>query len=146
MIAIINNVDLPSHYLGIDLTDIALVKDFDFMSYQLKQLEKFHIDVAIDDFSRGYASLAYFDKLHATSLKVARSYISEIPENVKDTALLNSLVSHASHKGISITAKGIENAEQLQHLHKIGCTQGQGFFLCKPLSKIDMMSYMLRAN
>ena len=87
--------------------------------------------LAIDDFGTGYSSLAYLKKLRIHRLKIDRSFVSGLPADEGDGAIVRAIVSMGRALHISVVAEGVETLEQRQALQDMGCDCYQGF-LCAP--------------
>jgi EAL domain-containing protein (putative c-di-GMP-specific phosphodiesterase class I) len=95
----------------------------------------FHL--AIDDFGTGFSSLQFLSQMPVHSLKIDRSFTSQIITDSKVASVVRSLVSIAKELGLSITAEGIESEEELNCLKTMGVDVGQGFLYSKPVSFED---------
>ena len=87
----------------------------------------------MDDFGTGYSSLSYLKRFPIDTLDIDRSYGDELGANAEDTAIVHATVAFARSLDMSVTAEGIENAEQLGLLKSLGCELGQGYHFAKPL-------------
>ena len=90
--------------------------------------------IAIDDFGTGFSSLAYMRDLPATLLKIDRLFVSSLPHNLKDIAVVTAIIRLAHSLGMRTVAEGVENSEQLAHLRDLGSDFVQGYLLGKPMT------------
>ncbi len=93
------------------------------------------ISVALDDFGTGYASLQHLRSLPIDSIKIDRSFVSELAREPADRILVQSMISAAQAFGIEAVAEGIETKEQNQLLIAMGCIYGQGYLFAPPLAE-----------
>ena len=101
------------------------------------------IQVALDDFGTGYLSLAYLQKFDIDYLKVDREFIKNLKPGSDDLALCAGIVAMAHTLDIEVIVEGIETEEQKQLLLEIGCDYGQGFYLGKPTTALELeLAYM----
>src|SRR5512140_1646474 len=100
---------------------------------QLLELRAFGVQLSIDDFGTGYSSLSYLQRFHYDSLKIDRTFISDIGRTGDSRTIVETILSLASHLGIGVVAEGVETPEQLERLRSMGCELGQGFWFAKPL-------------
>lgn len=97
------------------------------------------IDVAIDDFGTGYSSLAYLRKYHIDLLKIDKQFIQNMTSDSDDSILCETMIVMAQKLGIDVVAEGIESAEQLELLEKMGCQWGQGYHIAKPMPAGELL-------
>ena len=120
--------------LEIELTETQLVDDLDRATELLDDVRRRGITVAIDDFGTGYSSMAYLQRLPIDTLKIDRSFISGMSDDVPfDTTVLDALLTIGGSLGTSVVAEGIETPAQLDFLRARGCDRGQGFLMARPM-------------
>lgn len=132
-----------SHYqltpalLQLELTESAVMEDFTVSSQQLQKLSAVGFSLAIDDFGTGYSSLAYLSRLPADTLKLDKSLIDDLESSLSTQTMLQNIIRMAHELNKCVIVEGVESAEQLQILKRLGCDQAQGFYLSRPLSESD---------
>lgn len=131
--SILSEHNFPPHRLELEITETALVSDFDVVANKLSELKALGIKVAIDDFGVGYSSLARLKDLHVDKLKVDRSFITDIETNDKQQAVVNVILALAHHLKLSVVIEGVETRDQLEVLQGFGCETIQGFYFCRPI-------------
>jgi len=99
--------------------------------YRLKHLG---IRLAIDDFGTGFSALSYLKRFPVDTLKIDRSFIKGLGHNREDTAIVHAVIAFAKALHLSVTAEGVETAEQLSQLRVLGCDRGQGYYFSEPLT------------
>jgi EAL domain-containing protein (putative c-di-GMP-specific phosphodiesterase class I) len=115
-----------------EVTETALVQNFDLTVRTLNQLCDAGIRVAIDDFGAGYASLTYLSRFPATELKIDKTLIDPIARDPRAARLVDSIIQLAHRMDMTATAEGIADAEIDRLLTEMGCDYGQGFHLGIP--------------
>lgn len=130
---ILSTVGLSGHYLKLEITETILMQNADKATFVLEQLQARQIQLSIDDFGTGYSSLSYLHCLPINTLKIDRSFVSPSSANSKNKDIVETILTLARNLGLEVIAEGVETAEQLSHLQKMGCQYGQGYFISKPL-------------
>jgi diguanylate cyclase (GGDEF)-like protein/PAS domain S-box-containing protein len=124
---------LPPEKLVLEITETAMISDFDLVLSRLRDLRANKIRVAVDDFGSGYSSLNYIRRLPIDVLKIDREFIADIGESSEVAALTATILSLARIIGVVPVAEGIETPEQLAELTRLGCTLGQGYLFMPPV-------------
>jgi len=147
---ILKDTNLDCSYLELEITESLLVDDFEKAIALLGQLKQRGISIALDDFGTGYSSLRYLQRLPIDTLKIDRSFVSNIASNPDDAAISRAIVVLAQSLELNITAEGVETAEQLNYLQRQGCHEVQGYYFSKPLVpemlEIFLANYSLKAT
>ena len=98
----------------------------------LEWLRDAGVKVALDDFGTGYASLVHLRDLPADIVKIDRSFVARLGEDVSSRVIVQAVVALAGGLGKRVVAEGIETADQLDLIKVLGCDYGQGFLLGRP--------------
>ena len=99
----------------------------------LTRLHELGVTVSIDDFGTGYSSLAYLQKLPVDSLKIDRSFVTEMAHSDDARAIVSAIIALAHTVGLKVTAEGIEDEATMQRLALLGCDVAQGYYVSRPL-------------
>jgi EAL domain-containing protein (putative c-di-GMP-specific phosphodiesterase class I) len=99
----------------------------------LNLLRTMGVGIAIDDFGTGYSSMSYLKTFPITSLKIDRSFVTDLASNPADAGIVRAIVEMAHGSRLSVIAEGVETQEQFQHLHRYGCDEMQGYWVSRPL-------------
>lgn len=124
--------------LTLEMTETALIADDAVMQSTTDALAAAGISLSIDDFGTGYSSLARLRHLPAKQLKVDRSFVAGLTTNTRDADLVAAVIGLAHEFGMTCVAEGVETADQLDHLGRLGCDFGQGYFLGRPVPAADL--------
>jgi diguanylate cyclase (GGDEF)-like protein/PAS domain S-box-containing protein len=124
---------LPVTSLALEVTESVLVEQGDAIE-TLTRLRDSGVQIMLDDFGTGYSSLSYLRRFQVDTLKIDRSFVSELGQHRQDALLVAALVQMSSALGISAIAEGVETEQQAQLLRMLGCTLVQGFHFARPLT------------
>jgi EAL domain-containing protein (putative c-di-GMP-specific phosphodiesterase class I) len=125
-------MSLPQR-LEFEITETALLKDFNTAKTILQQFKDLGIRIALDDFGTGYSSLSHPRAFPISTIKVDRSFVQEFGVAPDATAIVTAILRLARDLGMTSTAEGIETPEQPARLTAAGCEQAQGYLLGKPM-------------
>ncbi len=128
-----NDYNYPSSNLEFEITENFLMNDSEDLNHILMSISAMGIKLALDDFGTAYSSLNRLRTLPIDSLKIDKSFISDIRDPKNKVVIVDIIIKLASELGMDIIAEGIETEEQLQYLISKKCTYGQGFLLSKPI-------------
>lgn len=115
-----------------EVTESAVMTDLEAATQQLHQLATLGVGIAIDDFGTGHSSLAYLRRMPVNTIKIDRSFLTHLLEDVESHRLVESIVAMAHGLGCRVVAEGIEAPEQAASLTAMGCELGQGFWFARP--------------
>ena len=124
---------LPPHLLELELTESILIQDAKDAMLRLQALAQLGVKLAIDDFGTGYSSLAYLKRFPIDRLKIDRTFISGLPDEDSDAAIVQAIVHMGRALRLEIIAEGVENEAQRHFLQQAGCDLYQGFLYAPAL-------------
>jgi EAL domain-containing protein (putative c-di-GMP-specific phosphodiesterase class I) len=133
---------LDAAYLELELTEATLMTNAEKSVVMLEQLSQLGIVVAIDDFGTGYSSMSYLQRFPIDELKIDRSFIRDLDFNPNDVSIVRATISLAHELGLKVVAEGVESAEQLALLKRMGCDQYQGFLHSAAVAPSDVESLL----
>ncbi len=132
--AILARADVLPGQIELEITESLLMDDPGAAVALLGRLRQAGFSIAIDDFGTGYSSLSYLKKFPVGVLKIDRSFIKDLAENMDDRAIAAAVVSMAGSLLLDVVAEGVETIEQLDVLRDMGCDYIQGYYISKPLA------------
>jgi diguanylate cyclase (GGDEF)-like protein len=130
---VLEETGLEGSCLTLDITETVYVRALAGSTEILDRLRILKAKISIDDFGMGYSSLAYLKRLPADSLKIDRSFVRGVGEDVEDTAIVHMIIELAHTLGLEVVGEGVESEEQARLLREMGCDMAQGFHFSKPL-------------
>lgn len=107
----------------------------------VENIKKFGIKISMDDFGKGYSSLAMLLNFHVDKLKIDKEFIQHIG-NEREEKIIIAVIKMAKALGLKVVAEGIETTEQARFLKNINCEQGQGYLWSKPLPSDDIKKHL----
>ena len=138
----IGGAGLDPKRVTVEITESALLNDFDVMRRRLSRLRDAGIKVALDDFGTGYSSLAYLAELPLDCLKIDRGLITRIAHSERDRIVVRSVVRLAQDLGLQIVVEGVESTSQLRLLADWGCNLYQGFLGAGALDEVELARFV----
>lgn len=132
----LSETGLPAHSLNLELTESLLFENMEAAKDLLCSLKKLGVGLKMDDFGTGYSCLRYLSDLPFDTLKIDRSFTSQLdfdnPDDTEDS-VIRTIVAMAEGLKLGVIAEGVESEAHAKHLMQIGCQYGQGYFYSKPI-------------
>ncbi len=126
--------ELPPSCLMLEITESLLLRDENNVIADLNTLREMGIRIAIDDFGTGYSSLSYLRQVPVDVLKIDKSFVDTVATSRQQHALVEGIVTLAHTLGLQVVVEGIEQAQERELLHAMGCEFGQGYLFARPMS------------
>lgn len=139
---ILREVQLPPEYLELELTEAATMHDPQAAVDVMNKLHEQGIRMSIDDFGTGYSSLSYLKRFKVYKLKIDQSFIRDISNDPDDRAIVSAIIDMAHNLGLQTIAEGVETAEQVSFLRLHGCDEMQGYYISKPLPRMEFEEFL----
>lgn len=135
---------LEAGSLKLEVTERSLMSDPERAQTALRKLSAMGLHIAIDDFGTGYSSLNQLRQLPVQELKIARTFVMFMDKHASDASIVKSVIDLAHNLKWNVVATGIENEQVLNQLSRLGCNEGQGFFIGKPMPEKDFSVWLER--
>jgi len=129
---ILERTGLEPQYLELEITESLMIDNFDDNIAILNELKKLGIKISLDDFGTGYSSLNYLKQIPLSTLKIDKSFITDIEKDSAQKFIIEAIISLAQKIGLEVTAEGVESVEQFKYLKELHCDRVQGFLVSKP--------------
>ncbi|MEN9418701.1 MAG: hypothetical protein RI988_2321 [Pseudomonadota bacterium] len=142
---LLQEFDLPPHLIEIEIPEGALMHDVDRSIAILTELSAMGLKLSIDDFGTGYSSFSYLAEFPVHTLKIDRSFISELTRSKAKRTIVQSIIKMAHHLSLEVVAEGAEDDEQVRSLRSMECDKIQGYVFARPL-EIDAFVEFAKAN
>jgi diguanylate cyclase len=131
---------LDPAYLEIELTETAVMQEAESSVRTLRRLADLGVSIAVDDFGTGYSSLSYLRRLPLRRLKIDRSFVRDILTCRDTSEIVRAILSLAASLDLRVIAEGVETAEQLTALQRLGCEHFQGFYCAAPVAAAQLLA------
>jgi diguanylate cyclase (GGDEF)-like protein len=129
---------LPPQRLELEITETLLLDHYEGMLVTLHRLRDHGVSIALDDFGTGYSSLTYLRHFRFDRIKIDQTFVAEMTTRSDCAAIVVAVAGLGRSLGVAITAEGIELQDQLMMLRAAGCTDGQGYLICRPTPADDI--------
>lgn len=129
--------------LTLEITENLLIESGTDAIARMQTLSGLGLRFSIDDFGTGYSSLAYLKRLPVDELKIDKSFVQDVPDDVDDVALIETILSMAHHFGFSVVAEGVESRKQFQFLARHRCDVFQGYLFERPIPEEEWLSLLM---
>ena len=130
---VLADTGLDGRYLELEITESTMMENPERAREVLSGLHGLGVTVAIDDFGTGYSSLSYLKQFAVDYLKIDRAFISDLPADEHDAALVDAILAMAHRLGLRVIAEGVEDAAQRDFLRDRGCEEAQGYLFSRPV-------------
>ncbi len=124
---------LDAQSLEIELTESLFMEDIEHHLKLVHELSELGVWMSIDDFGTGYSSLRYLKRLPVDTLKIDRTFITDMHSFVEDAAIVKGAISLAHSLNLSVVAEGVETQRHVEMLSDFKCDEVQGFLYAKPM-------------
>jgi EAL domain-containing protein (putative c-di-GMP-specific phosphodiesterase class I) len=130
---ILSESDLPGECLQIEITESTAMQDFDLITQTIHELSRMGVHISIDDFGTSYSSLGYLKRFPVSSIKIDRTFIRDLLEDIDDAAITTAIIAIGHILSLNVVAEGVETEKQLNFLLSQNCDEIQGYLLDHPM-------------
>jgi|TARA_R110002033_G_scaffold171207_1_gene218269 diguanylate cyclase (GGDEF)-like protein/PAS domain S-box-containing protein len=128
------NNNFQAGQLEFEILESSIIKDTQHIADVINQCKQYGICFSLDDFGTGYSSLSYLRKLRTDAVKIDKSFVIDMLEDMDDQAIVKSIIELSKTFGRSVIAEGVETKEHGEQLLKMGCYKAQGFGIARPMT------------
>ena len=139
--ALVAPLQVPPASLCLEITESAIMDDPERALSTLEHLHAMGFKLSIDDFGTGYSSLAYLKRLPVDELKIDKSFVMAMERDLDDARIVRSTIELAHNLGLSVVAEGLETVKAWAMLARLGCDEGQGYYVCKPMPQEQFIAW-----
>ncbi len=135
---------LSAQSFCLEITESAIMDDPVRAQHTLERLHAMGVELSIDDFGTGYSSLAYLKRLPVDELKIDKSFVLNMENDIGDTKIVRSTIDLGHNMGLRVVAEGIESEAVWRLLAALGCDQGQGYFMSRPMPGDQLLAWIAK--
>ena len=140
--ALFDHYELKRGSVALEITESCLLDSFELSSQKLAYLQNYGLLIYLDDFGTGYSSLTYLKKLPINVVKIDKSFIDEIVDNVTDRRIVQAIVSLAREIGLDVVVEGVETKPQYHYLSESNCQYVQGYLISRPVPEDQALALL----
>jgi diguanylate cyclase (GGDEF)-like protein len=133
IVVVLAETGLTPARLELEITERIFLEDSEHTLSTLHRLKELGVRIALDDFGTGYSSLSYLRSFPFDKIKIDRTFVADLAEGTEHIAIVQAVISIAQALGMTTTAEGIETPDQQRFLKALGCHEGQGYLLGRPM-------------
>lgn len=130
--------DVDRSDIQIEVLETSAIEDVNHVASVVKSCSEMKVSVALDDFGTGFSTLSHLVDLSVDTLKVDRSFVSDMHKNVSNYAIVKGVISLADAFDMHVVAEGVESFEHVNLLKKLNCEVIQGYYISKPMPADDV--------
>ena len=136
----LDEAGIEGDQLTLEITEYSAFDDIDVAAKVLARLRELGVKIALDDFGTGHSSLIKLKQLPISVLKLDRQFVTNLPDDTDDIAIVGSVISLAASLGVECVAEGVETKEQAQSLRLLGCDRAQGHLFAPALPRQTLLA------
>jgi EAL domain-containing protein (putative c-di-GMP-specific phosphodiesterase class I)/GGDEF domain-containing protein len=132
---------IPRDRLTIEITEGSLLQDAEETIEVLQAIRKMGLKLSLDDFGTGYSSLSYLSRLPINEIKIDQAFVSNMFLSERDLAIVRTVIELGHNFHLDLVAEGVEDSKTAEKLSALGCDTMQGFWISKPVSYAELISW-----
>jgi len=145
IVAMIRRANATPSRIVLELTETAVMRNFEIAENSIRLLRSLGVRIAIDDFGTGFSSLGYLHRLTIDKVKIDRSFVAEL-DNPSGHNIVAAIVGLCRNLELECIVEGVETSEQLAVLRTLGCGIFQGYFFGRPMPSGELLAFLADAT
>ncbi|NLK28251.1 MAG: EAL domain-containing protein, partial [Clostridiales bacterium] len=141
----IEETKINPNQLELEITETIALDDLDYTIDTIRELQEIGVNFSLDDFGTGYSSMNYLKRLPVKNLKIDKSFLDTVMEDLSDQKIIQTIINLANILDLEVIAEGVENNDQEEFLRSSNCGLAQGYFYSKPVPK-DLAEKLLKGQ
>lgn len=139
---ILAKTELAPHWLELEITEASIIKNVDFASKVLGDLQRIGVRLCLDDFGTGFSGFTYLKNLPFHTLKIDRSCAEDLQDNPQDQAIISAAIALGQGFNLRVLTEGVETQQQIELLRILQCQEIQGDWFTKPLTAKEATKFL----
>jgi diguanylate cyclase (GGDEF)-like protein len=139
---LLDQAGLCPSMLRMEVTESAVMANPALAQQILTDLHRLGVRLSIDDYGTGYSSMAYVKRLPVDELKIDRSFVLGMTHDDNDAILVRSAVDLGHNLGLTVVAEGVERADHVLALRRLGCDTAQGYHYARPMPAAELTAWV----
>jgi len=144
--AIIESSGVSPNRIDLEVTETAMIQDFEQANLSLRTLKGLGVRISLDDFGTGYSSLSHVRRFPIGKIKIDRSFVKEVETDPDCRAIVKSVIDMCRNLRLTCIVEGMETEAQVRILRALGCKTMQGYFFAKPMPADDVLDFLDSAD
>jgi diguanylate cyclase (GGDEF)-like protein len=146
IVNIINASNVDPSRIDFEVTETALMQDFDRARDSLEFFKNFGVKISLDDFGSGYSSLSYIHQLPIDKIKIDRSFVIDIERGGAGSDIITTIIALCRSLNLECVVEGIETQGQVEILRRLGCQYMQGYYFARPMTAEKLRHHIADAS
>jgi diguanylate cyclase (GGDEF)-like protein len=144
--AYVERTGLDPTALELEITESVAMNDAALTVSIMRDIGAEGMSLAVDDFGTGYSSLGYLRRFPLDSIKIDRSFVTDLAQEPDDATIVRTVIAMAHSLDLEVIAEGVETADQLAFLRDENCDRVQGFYFSQAVPLESLQSYIIRGT
>jgi diguanylate cyclase (GGDEF)-like protein len=146
LLSVISRSGINPRRIDFEITETATLTDLEQAKSAIGLLKRWGVGISLDDFGTGYSSLSQVHQLALDTIKIDRSFVTDITTNPTSFKIVKSVLALSRDMEVACIVEGVETAEVLELLRTLGCSLIQGYHVSRPMKPGDLQGYLQRAD
>ena len=139
---ILRETEVEPSAIKLEITESVTMGDAERTIKVVQGLKKLGLRISIDDFGTGYSSLSYLRRFPMDTLKIDRSFVSNLKKNPENREIISTIIGLARNLGMNVVAEGAETLEEISYLKTLDCEFAQGYYYSKPVDSLGAQALL----